>query len=151
MGGWEGGWAEGLPETQDSLARGIRRGTAGPWLLLPPELVTAAEIYVWNSREAWVALVHTECCDINPQRYWTCSGRDARLRGLCVCCDLGSYIYIYFFFSGGGISLSKFFLNCYTIVILLLRIIYNTQQSGLNDLSCKATDDTNCQILTNLA
>lgn len=77
------GWVEGLlfadklPETQDSLGRGSARDRRA---LAPvtAELVTAAEIYVWNSREAWVAPVHTMCCDINPQRYWTCSGRDAR-------------------------------------------------------------------------
>lgn len=71
-------FADELPETLDSLGRRSARDRRA---LAPvtAKLVTAAEIYVWNSREAWVAPVYTKCCDINPQRYWTCSGRDARL------------------------------------------------------------------------
>lgn len=71
-------FADELPETAGLSGRRSARDRRA---LAPvtAELVTAAEIYVWNSREAWVAPVHTKCCDINLQRYWTCSARDARL------------------------------------------------------------------------
>lgn len=84
-GGSSGGplFTDELPETR-TLRPGIRRDRRA---LAPvtAELVTLGEIYVWNSREGWVAAFRKSVVILIPCRIGTSGARDARLRGLCIC------------------------------------------------------------------